>query len=133
MTQGSMLVVQFNIQDLHRDTSKHTSSAKISTSDGYGWNEQVLYSVMNPAISLKGTMATHRSREDTMSDLPQPVSRKPQILDVEVPCIPCGRRSTPMPNGTLTYPLRASRIAGELVALWSVVSSFVKIGQRKKY
>ena len=29
-------------------------------------------------------------------------------------CIPCGRRSTPMPNGTLTYPLRATRIAGEL-------------------
>ena len=79
MLSRFMLVFQVSIQNLHHDTSKHTYGGQIGTYDVYRGNGQVLCSLSNPGFSFKGMMAMHGSTEDTMSDMPQSVSRKPHI------------------------------------------------------
>ena len=83
MLQISVLVVLFSIHQFHHDTSKHTHSGQISTSDGHGGNGKVLRSMMNLGFPLKGMMIMHGSAEETMINIPQFVSRKPQIVGVE--------------------------------------------------
>ena len=82
--QRSVVVILFSVQNLHCYTCKHTCSGQISMSDGHRDNGQVLCWVINPRFSLKSMMVVHGSTENSLSDMHQSVSRKPQILHVDV-------------------------------------------------
>ena len=44
----------------------------------------MLCAAIDECFSVKGMVALHGSIEDVISDLPRSVTRKPQILDVDV-------------------------------------------------